>query len=564
MTRSRGWQKLPHATLAMRKKVGAGVLKCRSAFGLLRSKACPDACPGVCAFAIPLLVILTFIVDLFGFGSATRLQSEATIVRLTAPWYPARAQDQVSAILIDPGFLAEDSMGNARPPAWPMPYARYADLIEPLIRMGPKAIFLDITFDRPHAEAGDTPDPLVAAIRLAVANGIDVIIARPVVPTRVTGNIFCDGKDEMGEDVPLAFAPVIGPLAGLADEKPAQVRFAAVTYYGCHDHYPLAVGGNAGLPTPAYLLALAMCSDAPDPKRCALPAGEGVSPLIVRWGAFPSRERVARGTLGRLAPCSEVQSAPRSGRLSAGLADLRAGLSQALNWTTLRGHRLTCHYIDEAFASDVLGDAAAVERIVANRVVLIGTAPSIASDLVNNPVNGSVPGVVFHAAATENLIGLGRHYVREPDDRVVALIEALLVAAVIAIALLVERAQRSPGKRQLAASERRRTWHLSAVTMNMGHWIGTVLCIVLGGMLVADVVRGTPIGVWNFAPLVVIAGWTLFKPAALTVTTACLLLGSIATLVALGLGYGAVNWIAVLLAVFAHTPGKHHEEAQHT
>ncbi|HEY4211599.1 MAG TPA: CHASE2 domain-containing protein [Steroidobacteraceae bacterium] len=490
-------------------------------------------------FALPFLITLTLAIDLFGVGSATRLQSEETALRLTAPWYGAPAQQAVTAILIDDDFVSHDPADGVGGGTWPMPYARYADMIEQLIPMQPRVILLDITFQWPHADTRDSIVPLIEALQLANENRIRIVIARAAMPAGQPGHVFCDGRDDAGA-VTFNESPIVEPLEAAVKRSNGAMQFATVSNFGCQHYYPLLIA--PALASPAYELAKILCGGPDRQENCgpwlsepAAPESDELpKPLLIRWGAFPSPERVARGVISDRSACDESQGTERNTSLEMLRRDLRASFDQAFEWSSTRGNRLLCHYIEEVFASTLMQSPQLVEHLVRDRAVLIGVAPSVAWDVAANPVNGSVPGVIVHAAATENLIGLGRHYVKGFDERAVVWIEVGLVGVGIGLyEVFIHRATRPKKARIKLRLDR------------LGRMVGILLIATI-----ALLVRPQP--AISMIVATVLALWILLKPAALFLTTLYAVVGIVLVFLLLHFGWGPVNWIGVLLAVMAH------------
>ena len=487
-------------------------------------------------FALPALITATLTIDLFGIGSSTRLQSEEAVLRLTAPWYTAPAQQAVTAVLIDEDFVAHDPADDTARGTWPMPYARYADLIEQLVPMQPRAIMLDVTFQWPHADPRDRIVPLIEALQAAADNGIPVVIGRAADPAGKPGHLFCSGHDVFTE------LPVVGPLERAVRASNGILRFATVSSFGCQPYYPLVVG--SGLTSPAYELAKIMCDGPNRAKACGPPlhdritavSGEEPEPMLIRWGAFPSAERIGRGVIGERGDCDATQGTIRNTGLEMLIRDLRSSLNQAFEHGAWRGKRLRCHYIEEVFASTLNQVLQTNENLVRDRAVLIGVDPSVVWDVAPNPLNGGVPGVIQHAAATENLIGLGRRYVTPLNETTVALIDIALVFAAI---FLYERMAR-----RLKRQDRVRKKIKSRIETS-----GRVIGILLSASI-AFIIQPHPMMLLFVVTTLLL--WTVIEPTSLLIASLCSLGGVAVTLALLHIGVGPANWIGVLLAVVSH------------
>ncbi len=249
--------------------------------------------------------------------------------------------------------------------------------------------------------------------------------------------------------------------------------------------------------------------------------------MLVRWSAYPSPDRFAYGSI---CPQSQNPNAPK--RLSLAVTDLWRSTMQALTSLTARGERLECHYIDEVQAWSVMQNRARIERFLRDRIVFIGLDGTLAQHWVENPVNGSVPAVILHAAATENLLALGDRYVRDWPAWARTLLEVFVVLIVASIVILARRSTRV---------SHRFAWRRSPV---VGWFVAS--CIALAFLALLS--NGTS-DVKTIAVLVLLTlAWALYSPLTPLVTLFCLVAGAIAMVVTVYAGRAPLDWIGVLLA----------------
>jgi len=287
-------------------------------------------------------------------------------------------------------------------------------------------------------------------------------------------------------------------LYELVEEPDSRVELVATRFWGPADRYPLAplaldpVGrvplecdvfapGESLIASPALALYLHWCRNEggewgrhggicpgfqPEPtdgdigkaKRSGFrlyrqePDAEPLTASMPQWLWYPSntmRNILAMPTATRSAarhPCTEVDRTAHRLLPDWSLTVQLGGFRQAIR---LRGPGRNeeevgynrCIAIDTVSALALgrldggLSDAA-LSALLTDRLVLVGVDLDTVPDVVTNPVNGRVPGVLLHAAVLENLISKGEERTRESGTALLGVptgtVLALLLTAIAA------------------------------------------------------------------------------------------------------------------------------------
>lgn len=374
--------------------------------------------------------------------------------------------------------------------------AQYDLVLEPILDGQPAALFVDYVFHADTAGGVSDLKDMVETLseRLDVDTSLEatrILLAErpPRSPTdRRQGCSFRLTDPEMltwrrqGADPALALA-----------ETRDQVELVATRFWGPNDRYPLAplaLGEEGEVPeacepfepgrrliaSPALALFVQWCATSANAKAngyCAafkgqekgtqLPASRfstGAAPTEVphrgfrpyrqldatpltasvpQWLWYPSN--VMRNVLfnptavkrrgAEVHPCLTLDE---KGQLRSSLAALRFR-PPGVGEEAVPFNR--CLAIDTISALDLgrLGGGLsddALQALLKDRLVLVGVDLDGSPDLIFNPVNGQVPGVLLHAAALENLISDGAARSREAPGSFAGLNPGLAVAILLA------------------------------------------------------------------------------------------------------------------------------------
>lgn len=417
-------------------------------------------------------------IDPLGLGSASGAEAKRTFQRiLTAPFYRG-AQDKITVVLIDDDYLKAVGHG------WPLPYAYQGRLLETVLSYEPKAVFLDLLYRQKHS-AEDTPANLLAPIRNrdipVVLAGMAKLPSAGQVRTNCEADRPWSSDDAIDKD---SIDPELFDLrTGTSATGFSKLSVAYLNWYGCGDRYPLYLSGNPKLKTPAY--ALYDLTRSEENRNHA----KFTEPMTVMWGAVQSEASAA--LYADDAGCEPTSGTGISGALQQVLRTI-AGIAGS----GPRGIRLACPYTDVVMASQLMqgvktGRSAdnPLLALLEGRYIFIGTSISGVWDLVESPVNGSLPGVFVHAMALDNLLHYNDGYTRILSEWW-ELAFFLVVALVMAAVHVHRKSHKKQEGNDLASRARRLKisataelliWFGIAVLLSYtGHPWAAVLCVIAG------------------------------------------------------------------------------------
>lgn len=409
------------------------------------------------------------------------LFSDAVVQRVTAPFYGSRrlGQDRISVVYLDdleiPALKATPGWQD-----WPPSFGDYARIIDNLVGgyQAPQALFVDFVFTGETVRAEDAPacvkgtaaafapqcgywrllDVLRDATRADLWAGISACHDTPLMQIACTvaaGGMPVFLARSSPDEVPLwndrqrelarmaVFVPALVdvnayPLADdhqdgrfLAGRAEALPRLEAIGVAG-YDLSPAAGLYAAACMTtpgdcqePAFRQALAMARLALAGKAAASPPWpvHFLRPVSVRWGsrAPDGQQAATRAVTG--APLDCLLADPRASD-----AVLRQLASRAVGelFPDPRDRSRECLYaFNLSYAALAGGHAvgeATANRLLAQKLVLLGARYRASNDWVASPVHNQVPGVYIHAMATDNLLEDGLRYrrsfapARDPSD----------------------------------------------------------------------------------------------------------------------------------------------------
>jgi hypothetical protein len=481
------------------------------------------------------------LMDPFGIETASDRRSEQAALRVTAPFYVDSGD--VVVVLIDDDFLVRSGK------SWPLPYADQGRLLRNIFQGGPAVVFLDMLYRQKHGNVSipgdgaavvDDPMNLIGPV-----NSFDRTTL--IFSAQIRSDLRATTMPTLCPDEPSAETVELQDSESLLPEfrrwqqgRANRVQVALIGWWGCGDRYPLRVGTEAGQSTPAMAMLEAYCLD---PRRqepgCRLlraqdgtagSDGSFAAPLLVRWGAFPptqQRQFYSAGVCQRYTDPDGGVSALRRFRTS--ITQLLLGIFEDLRDSPRPNLSLPCPSVTVLPASAVrYGDPTEVRALLRDKIVLVGARVTGISDWHQSPVHGQVPGVILHAAAVDNLLGLGDRYARDMSSGVAAgtaaLLLALLAFSVPIIVILLDE----PKRRLVSA-------------------LGLLCWLILAGFL--SYAGASPASV--FAAVVVGIAIDLLMPIeTLIYLLVVLLLGGGAALL-IGFGVAPSNWIGMVLVAMA-------------
>ena len=393
-------------------------------------------------------------------------------------WAHRVGQDKITVLLVDRQAL--DDIGTDR---WPPDYQSEADFAEWAANYHPAAIFLDFYYPRARRTNSAAPalDAFSGNIRSSANSAGDV-------DSEGIGNLAMRLQRIRQAGTPVLIGPV-GDDAALAP-------IAALPQVGI-ERRQLPRGGYPVRDSQGHLQTAFALYDLICPKvrdRCPDVAKElGDHDLAIQWG-FGA---------GRTMPAQFVLEQCRGGnvfaRVWSAVKIAFAGFVPSAN----RGYD-KCSYSD-AFSIAWLRNPPAgfdPRPLIENRVVLIGSDLNWLADFIDAPLLGSVPGVMAHAMALDNLLQSGSHAARYSHPFIGAMTyrDAMEMVLVLLGLLVIVATHEILLTRAKPGIPSRISWWLTQVAV--------VLCIpVLAGLLMSWVLA------WPALNVITIAGlglWELF------------------------------------------------------
>lgn len=337
-----------------------------------------------------ILVALSFVMLYLGdrlnaSGMAlTRFMARAQAPLTAQLHYPDPARDQITVLLYDQSFLDMSSS------AWPVSYREHADQLLRLVedpRARPKAIMLDVTFGQMRDDP--TVDLLQQALcRIQREFKVPVFLAALAAPQ---GLVLRPGLEARPAGAEACFT-----LVGV-DYLPDPLDGVAWSY-PLSRHLSTAAGQPPSWesgPGPADAIhyrsaAMAMAQDA-----AGLALGAETVPMALVWGLV-SAEQAERPTL-----CRPGQ--PDWQRLVPGV--LRQLWEDAPTAPLCPYHRTLSVAQMGSLPEDLLA------TYLGGKYVLVGAQVPGYNDFAHSPVHGNtLPGVLMHAMALDNLLTYGGNY----------------------------------------------------------------------------------------------------------------------------------------------------------
>ena len=382
-----------------------------------------------------------------------RLGLESYGARL-GPAEAREGQNTIRVITIDDGTLA--TLRNQGWAGWPPGYQNLAMLVEDIARPDrwmPRALFFDFLltgqdlrtpqdhqklaelieviggasaalhsdyYPNGHQVWGEVEachaDPLVKLACMVVWDGVPVIMAM------APSDMHRQGATQQALDRVALLSPVMVddryyPLFEGGTERTD--LYPAMALYAAHCISRIHAGhdGECGIAAfdQAHATALALRRGEAPPSRSApavqLAEALGPKPIATLWSSEPAREqnRLLKMVSGdQYEPCRETYVT--------GLGDV---LALALNRFKPKTEAVCRYTLWMPYDRLVLGLGLTDDRdyplLLNDTIVLVGGAMSTTNDTVPTPLHGRVPGVFYHAMATDNLMEFGAGY-RRPED----------------------------------------------------------------------------------------------------------------------------------------------------
>jgi len=325
-----------------------------------------------------------FVINPFGLKTASERYNQDLIIRYLAPLYGTGMSEEIVIFTLDDLYI-ENTSGH-----YPVPYNDLSRLLKSLQRLAPKAVFFDLVQHYEHSSGFE----------------------------KWTGRI-----EKSDFPVMLGSSPRYDDVATLSD--PSSLRYklnnisqlVAVSWQGYGQDYPLQVPHNDGqMDTPALALYKSWCKN--NPAICKTPIEKFKKnelfqdPMIVKW----SNEGINSLDMNSTFTC---QNPTKNYLLEIPhyvFRDIIYGISSSneRDMSTL----YPCPQIQGLSALELVKPGATtspiLKKLVKNKIIMIGYDLEALNDRVISPINGSLPGVYYHAVALENLMLFGNQYWHVP------------------------------------------------------------------------------------------------------------------------------------------------------
>lgn len=368
--------------------------------------------------------------DPLGAKSASGLQSESVLLRLSAPWYGSvdnPAQKKITVVLIDDQYLKKIKS------FWPMSYLDQDQLLMDILDYHPQAVFLDLLYHHKHGEAADLQQFVDTIAEAATKTSPAVPISIPVLLKDIEGQSSCDVNG-----LPLFFTTqsIVVENSVIPELLDSPTHKTYVGWTGCSNRYPGFVIGDSQFPTPAFALYADHCRRQQTPlsrdtNSCAeVLAGDlhaFVTPMMVRWGQGMSHSRQMGGKKSNIC-CTTLDCERLKNKWAYAWSQVKSAVRQCFSSSPDRGRMERCTYTDTLHATWFLGgdsNREYLQGMLENRIVLIGTQIEGVHDMIHSPVNGQLPGVYLLAMALDNYLEYGANYYKDITGKKATAIEII-------------------------------------------------------------------------------------------------------------------------------------------
>jgi len=421
----------------------------------------PTALRALRTFAVAAFLL---VVDPFDFSESLDRAGRDAFYKVMAPTF---ASDDVGATVV----LVDDEFLRANTSYWPLPYLAHAEIVRTIAAAGPSAIFVDVAF------VDELPDPTLTGfieILSGVADSSPVFLAA--------------ASSETG-----AVREIRREFAALAEHHPNVTLVSVLVGQGIDGRAYQLAPDAAGRPSAAWALHTQVCRS----TNTACSTGPPTPLMEIVW-PLPAASNCASSRGAELCRRVSRHAVVRAARFLIG------GALGSLSPTWLREpDPIIVPGVPVIAANSVVrgSNQAAVRDALAGQTVFYGARLALATDLLDSPINGAVPGVFAHATAFANLRVYGDRYVRTdppfglPDVIHELVLLAIATAAAFAVLSYLHGVQ--------AGAVRRITLQIGAVIM-----FAIVLTVIEYGLL-----RSSPANWWGIMGALAASRWTVGRAA---------------------------------------------------
>ena len=400
-------------------------------------------------FVYALFVGITFALiaqfDPWGLKTTADIQSESVFMRLIGgPWYQSESQDKITVILIDDQYLEETK------DHWPMSYGHQAMFLENILDFNPKAVYLDIIYRHDHGDEETEVKQLRDVVMPSSGHNAnrDPQFFLPYLTFSQSELSSCDPDDYQSASKFIDRDSVIQAMQVSGKGK------VYIGWEGCGDRYPSFILGDSDYKTPAFALYQHLClqSDFFSDNCADIRVGnleQFKEPMAVQWGvsATETHQSLLKNTAEddgdeydgvtcSLVAKNKEQRVSFLDRVVFSANQAINMLGQSFDSGTERGELAPCTYIDTLHATWFNSDRQPAldkifEKLIKDRIILVGTQLDGIHDNVTNPVNGIVPGVYLSAMALDNYLEFGADFYRPMSRTTAVLLEMVTLSVMI-------------------------------------------------------------------------------------------------------------------------------------
>lgn len=321
--------------------------------------------------------------DPFGLGGISDDASQKTIYRLSANLYDhSKGQENIVVVVFNdrsienlyPSFLQSND--------WPLSYQDQVGLLTTVMAQAPSAIFYDVMWMKRRSMDPGFERAITALKLNQQATGVPLFFAAGTATDLQKNNVITPLEETV--------TPVI------------------TAWDDAGDDYPLLSGTE---PSAGFALYQHYCKQ----QNCETSPELFEDRMSVRWSSY-----VAPALPHRQNQCEEPQQSMIASAISIGSDIVSSAFHQ--DWMESE-HKPVCLSHQILFWDEVVAMARSEEdsvrqqlkSLLAGKLVLVGGQIEGVYDFAESPVHGTVPGVMMHAMALDNLLNYGPEYLRNSD-----------------------------------------------------------------------------------------------------------------------------------------------------
>ncbi len=377
-------------------------------------------------------------------------------------------QSNIRVILIDDSYL------EATNKQWPLNPRDYRRILRKLVDAGSAAVFVDIYFRQDNEQRRAQISSLFRDSTCLAAESACSTVDENWSCGAGDGVQPCKNPSSAGGTKIIFAGTLQDPVPSIAGQQPPDTALAAM--FSDQNIYQLQDTAINGVTydTAAWALYKAWCKRSPDCDAATL-GDFPTNSMYLHWGYAPGSVMTDIEDFGGSACRPQAASLP--GRF---LQSLRI-----FGWNLVRGFNdariAPCPYhtqIKLQLFNNL--SQAELKQLFGGKVVLLGASLQNFPDYQWSPIHDYIPGVFWHAMATDNLMEFGQRYRKDPDEFASNNFEALGIAFILSlhafITWIIQRKSWVSDTSQLTDAEReQQEW--SEIKLDLMHGLLTISVI---------------------------------------------------------------------------------------